>query len=136
MHLVNAGESSYPEGWEGYQACCSYDRDTWFRVPSSYDKENGRFTIMHTPQHGGVYYAYFAPYSYDAHMDLVARAQQSPRVRLEMLGETHDGHDIDLLIFGDEAPHKKKIWLIARQHPGESMAEWFAHGCVDRMINR
>lgn len=53
-----------------------------------------------------------------------------------MLGETLDGHCLDLLIVGDEAPHKKKIWIIARQHPGESMAEWFVEGLLQRLTDR
>lgn len=118
------------------QACCSYDRITWFRVPSSYDSGNGWFTIHHTPKYSSAFYAYFAPYTYDAHMDLISAAQQSERVALEMLGETLDGHDIDCLVFGKEAPEKKKVWVIARQHPGESMAQWFAHGMINRLTNR
>ena len=26
---------------------------------------------------------------------------------------------------GTPGPDKRPIWIIARQHPGESMAEWF-----------
>ena len=37
MRIVNAGEASYPDGWVGYQAVASYDRQHWFRVPTSYD---------------------------------------------------------------------------------------------------
>ena len=136
MHLANAGQSSYPEGWHGYHACCSYDRSAWFRVPSSYDEAAGRFTIRHTPEFSSAFYAYFAPFTYDAHMDLVARAQLSERVRVEMLGETLDGHDLDLLVIGDEAPGKKKVWMIARQHPGEAMAEYFAQGALARLTDR
>lgn len=136
MHLVNAGDASYPDGWQGYNACCSYDRQTWFRVPSTFSKETGRFTITHTPALGSVYYSYFAPYTYDQHMHLVSQCQLSERVRLEMLGETLDGHDLDMLILGDEEATKKNIWIIARQHPGESMAEWFAHGMLDRLVDR
>lgn len=47
-----------------------------------------------------VYFAYFAPYSFEAHQALVARTQCDPRVDLELLGETLDGHDIDLLKIG------------------------------------
>ncbi|MGA7817778.1 M14 family metallopeptidase, partial [Caballeronia sp.] len=28
---------------------------------------------------------------------------------------------------------KKKVWIIARQHPGETMAEWFVEGLVKRL---
>ena len=27
---------------------------------------------------------------------------------------------------GEPAPEKRKVWVIARQHPGETMAEFFA----------
>ena len=36
LHILNAGEAGYPEGWDNYQARASYDRHTWFQVPSSY----------------------------------------------------------------------------------------------------
>lgn len=27
------------------------------------------------------------------------------------------------------------VWVIARQHPGESMAEWFAEGLLNRLTD-
>jgi murein tripeptide amidase MpaA len=30
---------------------------------------------------------------------------------------------------------RKEIWLIARQHPGESMAEWFVEGFLERLLD-
>ena len=32
------------------QACASYDRKTWFRVPTSYDADTGVLLIEHTPE--------------------------------------------------------------------------------------
>jgi murein tripeptide amidase MpaA len=32
--IENASKASYPTGWEGYRVCASYDRETWFRVPT------------------------------------------------------------------------------------------------------
>ena len=49
-----------------------------------------------------IYYAYFAPYSYERHQDLIAKSMSSKHVRLEVLGETLDGHDIDLLQIGEK----------------------------------
>lgn len=37
-------------------------------------------------------------------------------------GETLDGHDLDLLRVGTDGEGKRRIWVVARQHPGESMA--------------
>ncbi|PSK89740.1 M14 family metallopeptidase [Taibaiella chishuiensis] len=133
LSLLNAGESSYPKGWEGYQACASYDREEWFRIPTTF--ENGVLQIRFTPVHDAVYFAYFAPYSYERHLDLVHQAQQSDQVRMEIIGETYEGRPIEMLIAGLPDDSKKKIWIIARQHPGESMTEWFMEGLLERLLN-
>ncbi len=132
ISLLNAGESSYPEGWEDYHACASYDNIEWFRVPTSY--ENGVLTIEYLPSNNSVYFAYFEPYSYQRHQDLIHNSQASDLCRVDVIGETVEGRDIDLLVIGDEGIGKN-IWLIARQHPGESMAEWFAQGFLDRLLD-
>ena len=49
MKLVNAGSASFPVAWKGYQACASYDRICWFRVPTTYD-DAGVLSIQHTPE--------------------------------------------------------------------------------------
>jgi murein tripeptide amidase MpaA len=134
FHIENAGESSYPEGWDGYQAVASYDRIVWFRVPTSY--ANGILTIEHTPEENSVFYAYWIPFSYEQHLDMVSAAQRSPLCILEFLGETVEERDIDLLIVGEPDAAKKKIWIIARQHPGEPQSEWFIQGLVERLLDR
>ena len=45
------------------------------RVPTSYDSDSGVLTIKHSPECDGVQYAYFAPYTYNKHRQLVARMQ-------------------------------------------------------------
>ena len=95
MHFENAADSAYPEGWEGYQACASYDRQNWFRVPTEY--ENGVLTINHTPLSNSVYYAYFEPYSHEQHLNLLGDAQGSGLCRIDDLGSTVQGRDINLL---------------------------------------
>jgi len=61
--------------------------------------------------------------------------QCSPLARLEMLGSTIDGQDMDLLCIGEEEAHKKVCWLVARQHPGETMAEWWMEGFLERLLD-
>lgn len=133
IRLLNAGQSAYPKGWEGYQAMASYDRVNWFRVPTSYDGQV--LTIEHTPGMDSVYYAYFEPYSWERHLELLDRAQMSEHVRMLDLGSTVDGRDLNMLIIGEPAPGKKKVWVIARQHPGETMAEWFVEGMLDALLD-
>ena len=133
MHLTNAGKSAYVEGWKDYQAVASYDRQHWFRVPTSFDGEN--LSITFTPEYDSTYFAYFAPYSYERHQDLIHSAQLDIDCQLQVLGQTLDGRDMSLLKVGEEGEGKKVIWLTARQHPGESMAEWFMEGFIDRLLD-
>jgi murein tripeptide amidase MpaA len=138
IRLLNAGKSAYPKGWEDYNAMASYDRINWFRVPTSFDGQV--LTIEHTPAMDSVYYAYFEPYSWERHLELLDRAQLSEHVRMVDLGSTVDGRDLNMLVIGDEskgeaAPEKKKVWVIARQHPGETMAEWFVEGMLDALLD-
>lgn len=134
MKITNAGGAAYaPKGWEGYQAVASYDRQTWFRVPTEFDGQN--LTIRHFHEEPVCYYAYFAPYSWERHQDLIAGSQQSLDCTPVHLGETLDGREMTMLVVGDEAAAKRKIWVIARQHPGETMAEWFMEGFIGRLLD-
>lgn len=132
MRFLNAAEATYPDGWKGYNAVASYDRENWFRVPTTFDGET--MAITHVPQADSIYYAYFEPYSWERHLTMLGRAQASPLTRIENLGSTVDGRDLDMLTIGDTAA-PRKIWVIARQHPGEAMAEWFAEGMIDALLD-
>jgi murein tripeptide amidase MpaA len=134
LRIMNAGGAAYPKGWEGYRACASYDRRDWFRVPTTYDAPV--LTISHRPDYDSVYYAYFAPYSMERHAELVAKTRADPRVRLEVPGATLDGQDMDLLHVGEAGGGKRQCWVIARQHPGETMAEWWMEGFIERLLDR
>ncbi|KJF86279.1 M14 family metallopeptidase [Photobacterium phosphoreum] len=139
IKLLDLANSAYPEGWNGYDVVASYDREEWFRVPSEFDGDTLTFTVI--PENQSMYFAYFAPYSYDRHQDLLHLAQSHYNCRLETLGHTLDNRDVSLLVIGDEQATeseevpKKKIWVIARQHPGETMAEWFVEGLVQRLLD-
>ncbi|MCT4600107.1 MAG: M14-type cytosolic carboxypeptidase [Marinifilaceae bacterium] len=133
IRIVNAGESSYPEGWENYQCRASYDKKEWFTVETSY--ENGQLVINACPQLNSIYFAYFAPFSFEMHQELVSEAQLSEQCDLEVVGQTVEGRDIEMLTIGNADDDKKKIWVTARQHPGEAMAEWFVKGFIERILD-
>ena len=132
MKIINAGKAAYTKGFKDYSVCVSYDREHWFRVPTEFDGEV--LTINHTPDKDSVYYAYFAPYSMERHADMVAGISESPLVEQEVLGQTLDGQDLDLLIIGN-AKSRLKFWVTARQHPGETMAEWWIEGFLERLVD-
>lgn len=131
--ILNAAQAAYVDGWSGYQAVASYDRNIWFRVDTSY--ENGELIIEHTAQQDSLYFAYFAPYSMERHADFIAELASYPNVSLNILGQTIDGQDLDQLVIGEPADGKKKIWVHGRQHPGETQASWWAEGFLYRLLD-
>jgi len=133
--IENAAGAAYAEGWKNYRVCASYDRINWFRIDTEYNGKHLRWAF--TPDEDAIYFAYFAPYSMDRHQDLIADAISSPLVRHHMLGQTLDGQDMDLLEITDSYHGGKKLncWFIARQHPGESMAEWWMEGFLERLLD-
>ncbi|HMC91483.1 MAG TPA: M14-type cytosolic carboxypeptidase [Allosphingosinicella sp.] len=130
LRIVNCAGSAYPHGWDGYRACLSYDRDTWERAETAY--AGGILTISVTPETDSLWVAYFAPYTMEMHHDLVAEIAAAPGVEYRSLGKTLDGQDIDYLRIGDGP---LQVWLYARQHPGETMAEWWMEGALGRLMD-
>lgn len=129
--LTNASQSSYNNAWTGYNAAASYDQQTWFRVPSTFDGRALNFEL--TPEQPQVWFAYFEPYSRKRHEWLMEQALGKAGTQLLATGKSVEGRDISLLRKGDGAPAKRKIWIIAQQHPGEHMAEWFMEGVIERL---
>jgi murein tripeptide amidase MpaA len=130
LRIVNCGGSAYPLGWDDYDACLSYDRETWERTPSVY--ADGVLTIRLTPEANSVWLAYFAPYTMERHHDLTAAVAEHPAAEHRSLGQTLDGQEIDYFRIG-EGP--LQVWLYARQHPGETMAEYWMEGALEKLLD-
>jgi murein tripeptide amidase MpaA len=131
LRITNCGGSAYPNGWPDYKAVVSSDREEWLRAEgTSYD--DGALTIRFTPETDCVWVAYFAPYSMERHHDLVSTYASLPFVGYESLGKSLDGQDVDCLTIGDG---ELNVWLYARQHPGETMAEWWMEGALEKLTD-
>lgn len=130
LKLTGLNQSAYPAGWPGYDVCVSEDREYWARCPASFDKEEdgGTLTIHYTPASDISFFAYFAPYSMERHHDLLAEAAACDGVDLVRLGTTLDGRPLDMLELGEG---ERQVWLYARQHPGETQAQWWIEGALD-----
>ena len=134
LRIGDLNASAYPAGWTDYDACVSEDREYWGRAPSSFDKseDGGTLTIRYTPASDIAWFAYFAPYSMERHHDLVAETATSEGVSYRCLGLTLDGQPLDCLEMGEG---ETQVWLYARQHPGESMAEWWMEGALEALCD-
>ncbi|WP_315762495.1 M14 family metallopeptidase [Sphingomonas sp. Y38-1Y] len=131
FRLLNAGGAAYAFGWPGYRPRVSSDRQAWPMVErASY--RDGVLEFDHAIDSDVVWFAYFAPYSMERHHDLVARIAAAPGVSHRTLGLSLDGQSIDCLDIGNGP---RQVWIYARQHPGESMAEWFMEGVLEALTD-
>jgi murein tripeptide amidase MpaA len=134
LRLTGLRASAYPFGWPGYRAAVSEDRQYWGRAETEWDDnaDGGTLTIYYTPHSDLAWFAYFAPYSLERHQDLIASTAAEPGVSCRVLGRSLDGRSIDCLELGDGP---REVWLYARQHPGESMAEWWMEGVLGALTD-
>ena len=123
--IVNCGGSAYPFGWPGYRARVSHDLVQWRQAATDY--ADGVLSFTDTSATDLAWFAYFAPYTLAMHDALIARIAAHGVVHRE-LGRSLDGRAIDCLDFPGGA---RQVWLYARQHPGESMCEWWMEGALD-----
>jgi len=130
LRLVNCAGAAYPAGWPGYKARVSDDNETWRQAETGY--ADGVLTIHATPAGNDFWVAYFAPYSSARHAALLDRIGAAPGVARKTLGQTLDGRAIETLTIG-EGP--RPVWLYARQHPGETMAEWWMEGALEKLTD-
>jgi murein tripeptide amidase MpaA len=135
FRITNAADATYSmDAWDGYRVCASHDLEDWFRIPTDY--ENGVLTFRHTPEQPTVYYGYFAAYPWDRHQRLLARADAGNPTRIEVVGRSVEGRPMSLVVVGDEDDAtKRKVWVSARQHPGETAAEYFMEGVLERLLD-
>ncbi|HEX7874481.1 MAG TPA: M14-type cytosolic carboxypeptidase [Sphingobium sp.] len=132
--LIGLAGSAYPDGWPGYRACVSEDRVNWVRADTIWEptKDGGTLTIRHRTESGILWVAYFPPYSMDRHHDRVARTAALPGVSVRCLGYSLDNQPIDCLELGEGDKH---VWLYARQHPGETMAQYWVDGAIELLTD-
>jgi murein tripeptide amidase MpaA len=130
LRFLDADKAAYPDGWPDYRVVASHDQETWFRVPTQFT--GTELHVTHTPAADVTWYAYFAPYPFTRHEALVGRIASREGVRMQVLGTSIEGRPLDCLRLGEQGP---KIWVIARQHPGETMAEWWMEGFLDRLTD-
>jgi murein tripeptide amidase MpaA len=128
-----AGRDALEDAWTGTGPHASYDRKTWFRIPGRIDGND--YVFEHTSAHDVCYFARWAPYTIDRELDFIARCQGSERLRIDIAGHSVCGRELDLLTIGTPAPERRACWIIARQHPSETMGGYFIEGLVERLLD-
>jgi murein tripeptide amidase MpaA len=129
LRIVNAGASAYPAGWPGYQACVSTDNETWTRTDTAF--HDGVLEIRYPALEDTVWFAFFAPYDLARLDRFVARAQAAG-ARVDVLGASVEGRPIHRVSLG---AGPKSVWVVGRQHSGETMASWWMEGALDCLLD-
>ena len=125
--------SSYPAGWDNYRAVVSDDGLVWRRTDTAYDGQN--LVIRAQAEADVLTVAYFAPYPLERVREVVRRSSAHESVTSAPLGLTLDGRNLDRLVVGSTDRDLPVVWILARQHPGESMASWWMEGFLERLLD-
>jgi len=145
--VENAHSVSYPQAWPGTTICYSNgslepcDDDLWRRnLTTKYVDGKLTWTQVHTAN-GSTFFSYWPPYTYNRHLKLIADCSEQISTRgspcseynptIESLGQTLEGREIECISIGNG---KLVAWIQHRQHPGETMAEFFAEGFLQRLL--
>lgn len=133
--IDNADKASYGDAWNGYTVFHSKapsDPNSWTRLVDSTEYKDGKLTWNYTHRmNESVYFAYFPPYSYERHLKLIQKCNDSERGTVCSLGQTLDGRELEVITAGSG---NVTCWFIHRQHPGENMAEFYAEGLLERLL--
>jgi len=144
FEILNAKDCSFPKAWLGTTVFVSTDLlSGWTRVSSTqYNSTMGHLIWSYNLQQSSIvggstilYFSYFPPYTYERHLHLISACASTASksiARVASLGKTLEGRDIDLVIVGFGP---RIAWIIHRQHPGETMAEFFAEGLLNRLLS-
>ncbi|GAA0543783.1 murein tripeptide amidase MpaA [Rhizomicrobium palustre] len=129
LTIRNAHATTYSEGWPGYRAFVSEDGEAWLRATTRY--EDGALVIRYTAQSETLWFAYFVPYTV-ARLEALLEDARGAGASLRVLGKSHEDRPIHCVSLGQgETP----VWIVARQHPGETMASWWVEGFLRRLVS-
>jgi murein tripeptide amidase MpaA len=137
--LMNADDCLGPRfGWRTVRPVFSTDGRTWGRLPhAQYVVQGtaGYFTFTVPTPDGAASVAYCYPYSnadLNAFLDRLSPVAHYQRTEL---CRTAGGRPVPLLCFGDERTATCSVWVIARQHSGETPASYTAEGLIEGLIS-
>ena len=131
--IANAEDVSYPDAWSGTTVFYSTDVedvDSWKRnLTTHYGDGKLSWQHTHSQKDYAMYFAYFPPYSYARHLKLISQCAKYAQVGT--LGQSLEGREMEYITIGTG---RMVCWIIHRQHPGETMAEHYAEGLLERLL--
>jgi hypothetical protein len=114
----------------------SNDGQTWRHLPdtaAAWDAEKKELTLTFKPEADSIWIAHVPPYTPRDLQRLLADVERSPHARIEVIGKTALGRDMQMVTVTDPAvsdAQKKVVWLQARQHAWEAGTSYVAEGAL------
>ena len=125
--VLNEGRSLYPRGWINYRPVYSSDGHRWERVDAASFTGKGtlEFVIQKPPT--SFFVAWYEPYTLTRFLKWISRIRQKGGVNVDV-----SSNDFISLTMGRAVTGS--IVIIARQHPGETMASFFIEGLLNGLL--
>jgi len=130
---VDARAMTWPEALVDYNVFASFDDKPWRRVASVFSEDDECLDFWHPSGVRRASFALWEPYPVERRRRLLARMRRAHGVSVVELGRSNDDEPIDVV--RARGAGERVVWVIARQHPGEVMAEWFAEGFCERIAD-
>ncbi len=111
--------------WKGHNVVCTYDHKFFFRTSTNLNNNTLCWEI--TPKKQTIYFSYYVPYCRTRSYKLVNQISKKAGVKKKTLGYSPLRNKIEVLKFGTGNKH---IFIIARQHPGETISSWMLEGFI------
>lgn len=122
--IDNAAECTWGDALGGDYRVYVSDAGAWRRASSRVDK--GKLVVQHTFERPRLRIAYYPPFP-SSRITALRKLIRSAGGAVTTLGVTPAGLPMERLSIGTG---EANVWVVAQQHPGESMAGWFVEGLV------
>lgn len=125
--IDNASQSNFANGWNNYAPFESLDGKIWKRI-SQGKLLGSSFTFNVDDYDEEFFLSWYLPYTMDKYQNWIDQVSNS-----NLMTVTTSNNNPDYIIAGDKS--KPAIVVVARQHPGESMASFVTEGIIHSLIN-
>ncbi|BCP52175.1 hypothetical protein K32_07920 [Kaistia sp. 32K] len=130
IRIRNAGQSTYPRGWEDAVVWAQPAGEAWRPIRARY--ADAKLSFPHAAPGGEATYALFPPFGEDRLTRMGQRVGAS--CFGEVVSEDERSGRATRLVLGDPDPSARQIWVVCGQHGNEHPALWFAEGLVEALL--
>jgi hypothetical protein len=134
-------------GFKKLGVATSYDNKIWFRTKTTQKNKRKTCKNKHNtfinksthevnwkfkPKKNIIWFAYYVPYPLERIYKLGNSLSKKSFIKQKIIGYSNLKKPIKMLTIGD---YGKNVWLICRQHPGETIASWILEGFLKKIIS-